>query len=231
MQKLSRSQSYMTKNDFVYQSLRDAIMNCELKPGTRLVIQNIADQFGVSIIPVREALRLLHSEDLVTHTAHIGSIVSPISRDSIAETFTLKEGLEGVTTRIAVERMTSSHLQKLEELTRQMDMVLKNQTYEQWSALNTEFHDTFTQITEMPTVIEISKRVLDKWNRIRRYYFDHVLVHRLVSSQAEHHGIMDAVRKGDAAMAEQLAREHNRHALAGYLEYLSTQTESEDTGN
>src|ERR1700730_8063472 len=95
-----------TKQMFVYQTLRDAIMRCELKPGQRLVTDGIARQLSVSHIPVREALQLLQAEGLVDNIAHTGASVAPISRDSIVETFTVLEGLEVVATRTAAERMS-----------------------------------------------------------------------------------------------------------------------------
>lgn len=226
MSRLSKSSSniHVTKNEFVYNALREAIMNCELQPGERLIIQDVADRFGLSIIPVREALRLLNFEDLVVHKPHVGSIVAPISKESIIETFTLKESLEGVATRIAVGRFDSEHLNKLEKIVSEMDAVLQNQTYEMWGSHNTQFHATFTEVTEMPMLIEISNRVLDKWNRIRRYYFKQVLVHRLIESQEEHHLILKAAQQRDAERAELLVKQHNRNALAAYMEYLSEQT-------
>src|ERR671930_886577 len=95
-----------TKQMFVYHTLRDAIMRCELLPGQRLVTDTIARQLSVSHIPVREALQLLQAEGLVENIAHAGASVAPISRDSIVETFTVLEGLELVATRTAAQRMT-----------------------------------------------------------------------------------------------------------------------------
>ena len=83
--KLAASSSragHLTKQQFVYTTLRESIIRCELSPGTRLVIDDLARQFKVSIIPVREALRLLQSEGLVLSVAHVGATVAPISRAS-----------------------------------------------------------------------------------------------------------------------------------------------------
>ena len=97
---------YRTKQEFVYETLRDAIMRCELGPGQRLVIDELARRLEVSAIPVREALQLLQSEGLVANVPHVGATVSLISRESIAEVFSVMEGLEIVATRSAAERMT-----------------------------------------------------------------------------------------------------------------------------
>ena len=99
---------HLTKQQFVYTTLRESIIRCELGPGTRLVIDDLARQFKVSIIPVREALRLLQSEGLVLSVAHVGATVAPIARASVVEVFTLLEGLEVVAARIAAERATAA---------------------------------------------------------------------------------------------------------------------------
>ncbi|MGH2411737.1 MAG: GntR family transcriptional regulator [Chloroflexota bacterium] len=114
-----------TKQMFVYRTLRDAILRCELPPGQRLVTDVIARQLSVSHIPVRQALQLLQAEGLVDNIANAGASVAPISRDSIVETFTVLEGLEIVSTRAAAERMTEEQEAKLAAIVVEMDEVLR----------------------------------------------------------------------------------------------------------
>ena len=78
------SRPHVTKQQYVYATLRDAIILCELRPGERLVIDDLARRLDISIIPVREALRQLEAEGLVLNVAHVGATVAPISRQSIA---------------------------------------------------------------------------------------------------------------------------------------------------
>ena len=87
------STTHLTKQQYAYETLRASILKSELAPGTRLVIDDLARRFEISIIPVREALRLLQSEGLVVSVAHVGATVAPISRESVTEVFTLLEGL------------------------------------------------------------------------------------------------------------------------------------------
>ena len=208
--------SFNTKQEFVYQALRDAIMRCELPPGHRLVIQAIADEYQVSPIPVREALRLLNSENLVEHRPHIGAVVAPITSSSVVEIFTLKEGLEAVTARVAVEKLTSDKMAEIETILEKMDATLRDERYEDWGDLNAAFHEAFAAATEMPMLIEMNRRVLDRWNRVRRYFFKEVVVHRLFQSQEEHHEIVQAARNGDGEAAERLVKAHNQGALRDY---------------
>ena len=110
MQAPPLTQCPATKQAFVYQTLHSAIMRGELAPGARLRTGDIAQRLGVSVIPVREALQMLHSERLVESAPHVGARVARISRDSIIEVFTVMEGLELVATRTAAERMTPTHI-------------------------------------------------------------------------------------------------------------------------
>lgn len=209
-----------TKQQFVYRTLRAAIIRCELPPGERLVIDELARRFELSIIPVREALRLLQSEGLVTNVPHVGVTVAPVSRESILEVFTVLEGLELVATRAAAERASERDLAGLAEIVAQMDSALGSAAYEQWAELNTRFHLAISELAAMPMLQEMMQRTLDRWDRIRRYYFKGVLVHRADQAQAEHHDLLAQIEARDLPRLEQTIRQHNQGAFASYTAYL-----------
>ena len=124
-----------------------AIIRCELAPGERLVIDELARRYEVSIIPVREALRLLQSEGLVVSVAHVGATVAPISRDSVLEVFTLLEGLELVATprrgrRARRPRISTRSRSSSTRWTR------RSQTGapQRWADLNTRFHLAISRV-------------------------------------------------------------------------------------
>lgn len=215
-----------TKQEFVYQTLRSAIMHGELAPGERLRTEDIAQRLGVSLIPVREALQLLQSERLVESTPHVGARVARISHASIIEVFTVMEGLELVATRTAAERMTPAHAQELASLLAAMDAALASGNYNEWSELNTQFHRAIAGMTNMPMLQEMTDRALGQWDRVRRYYLKDVLVHRLTQAQDEHRAIVQAMGDQNYALLEQLVTQHNQSALAAYTEYLSNATMS-----
>lgn len=211
---------YQTKQEMVYHILRNSIMHCALPPGQRLVIEDIANQLKVSHIPVREALQLLQSEGLVITIPHTGATVAPIERESLVEIFTLTEGLELIATRIATTRLTPSSLDNLKSLVAQMDAALQVNDYEHWADLNTRFHRTIAHITGMSMLQEMTERVLDHWDRVRRYFFKSVLLHRVEQAQQEHHAIVDAMQARDYAQLEHLVKRHNQGALAAYMERI-----------
>lgn len=215
---------HRTKQEFVYRTLRDAIVKCELAPGERMVIDDLARRLEVSSIPVREALQLLQSEGLVLMVPHVGATVAPLSRESITEVFTVMEGLEIVATRAATERATPEDLAALEEMVGQMDAALATSAHEQWGNLNTRFHAAICRMTGMPMLQEMMERALDRWDRVRRYFFTGVLVHRAEQAQREHHALLDAMRRKAYDRLEDTIREHNRGALADYTAFLDAPT-------
>jgi DNA-binding GntR family transcriptional regulator len=225
----TRETRHRTKQEFVYSTLREAIMTCELRPGERLVIDELARQLEVSAIPVREALQLLQSEGLVQSVPHVGATVAPISHDSIREVFTVLEGLEIVATRGAAERARPEDLEALTEIVAAMDRALAESDHEQWADLNTRFHLTISRLAAMPMLQEMMERALDHWERLRRFYFSGVLVHRVEQAQQEHHGLLEAIKARDLSRLEDTIRQHNRGALASYTAYLQDGGEKRST--
>ena len=215
------SARYQTKQELVYHTLRDAIMHGDLAPGERLIIEDIAHQLRVSPIPVREALQLLQAERLVENIPHVGATVARISRASLAEIFTVLEGLEIVGTRAAAQRMTPGEFQELESLLAQMNAAVETGQHHEWADLNTSFHRMIGRITAMPMLQEMTERVLGHWDRVRRHFIRDVLFQRIEQAQEEHHAILHAIQERDYPRLEHLIKKHNQGALAAYTAYLS----------
>jgi DNA-binding GntR family transcriptional regulator len=211
---------HQTKQEFVYRTLRHALLTCELKPGERLVIDDLARRLGVSIIPVREALQMLQSEGLVVNVPHVGAAAAPLSRESIVDVFTVLEGLEVVATRLLAERGSPAVVQSLEPIVRAMDAAADEGRFENWADLNTQFHLAISAATELPLLQEMTERLLGRWDRIRRHYFNGVLSHRVGAAQAEHRNILAALEAHDLARLQGEVQRHNRCALEAYLRYL-----------
>jgi DNA-binding GntR family transcriptional regulator len=211
---------YRTKQEFVCRMLRDAIMKCEIPPGQRLVIDELARRLDVSAIPVREALQVLQSEGLVTNVPHVGATVTPISLESIEEVFTVLEGLEIVATRAAALRMSAEDAELLEKITAGMDEALAAGRLEEWADLNSRFHLAISRMSAMPMLREMTERVVARWDRLRRYYLNGVLVHRVQQAQEEHRAILAAMKAQDFPALERTVKQHNQGAALAYAEHV-----------
>jgi DNA-binding GntR family transcriptional regulator len=198
-----------------YDVLRASIMRCELKPGDRLIIDDISRQLGVSHIPVREALHQLQSDGLVITVPHAGATVAPISPTDVFQIFSLMEGLERVALRIAATRVTPEDLDRLRAQVAEMDTARANNDGESWGALNSGFHRDIARIADMHLLVEFTDRTLDQWDRVRRYY--NILSARIGRAQTQHHELIEALETQDISRLEQLATDHNREALDAYL--------------
>jgi DNA-binding GntR family transcriptional regulator len=212
---------HRTKQEFAYRTLRDAIIRCALRPGQRLVIDDLARQLDVSAIPVREALQLLQSEGLVVTVPHVGTTVAPVSRESIVDVFTALEGLEIVATRAVAERARPEDLETIAALVSEMDDAVASGRHEDWADLNTRFHQTISALSGLPLLQDLTHRVLDRWDLVRRFYFQGVLMVRMEQAQQEHREILAALRARDMATLHALVQRHNQGALASYLSYVS----------
>ena len=211
---------HRTKQEFVYRTLREAILRCELQPGERLVIDDLARRLNVSIIPVREALQMLQAESLVQVVPHVGTSVTPVSRESIIDVFVVLEGLEVSASRLVAGRGRPADIALLAGQVEAMDAALAANDREEWAALNRRFHLTISELPGLDLVKDLTAKVLDRWDRLRRFYFKGVLAHRVEQAQVEHHQILEAMRACDLAALQSMVRRHNQGALQAYLSYL-----------
>ena len=201
-----------TKEQYAYSVLRGAILNCELAPGEKLIIDRLSIEMGLSQIPIRAAIQRLHSEGLVVISPHASASVAHLPLEKIDEVFALLESLERTAFRIAAEKRTESDLVSLTELVQQMDTTITVPVAIGWLPFNSAFHRRIAAITAMPLLIDFTNRSLDEWERISHYYFANVTSTRLPQAQAEHHQIIALLRARDAIALETLAATHNREA-------------------
>jgi DNA-binding GntR family transcriptional regulator len=176
----------------------------------------------VSTIPVREALQMLQSEGLTVNVPHVGATVAPVSRASVTDVFTTLEGLELVATRLVAERAAPGDIHVLEMIVHHMDVAVNAKRYEDWAALNTQFHLTLGELPGLPLLHEMTARVLDHWHRVRRYFFKGVLLHRVERAQREHRDLLAALQARDLDAVARVVHEHNAGALQAYMSYLDT---------
>jgi len=101
-----------------------------------------------------------------------------------------------------------------------MDAAIAAHDYGRWAALNSDLHRPLNEIARMPLLREMTDRVLSRWERLRRHYFQGVLVPRVVQAQGEHHELLGALIRRDPDGAEQIVRAHNQAAQAAYADYL-----------
>jgi DNA-binding GntR family transcriptional regulator len=215
---MRRLNAVRSKKDLVVAEIREAILNGELAPGARLVIDDLAEKLGVSSIPVREALQQLHGDGYIVFEPFIGARVAEIAAESIVEVFTLLEAMEVTSGRRACGRLTPEELTELEAIVTRMDALTSNA--EAWSQENRHFHEFICARAGTQLVAGLISKVLDHWDRLHRHFLKEVFVRHLQVAQQQHWQILRAIRTGDPDEVESLVRKHNQSALRAYQDYL-----------
>lgn len=210
---------FQTKEEYVYNLLREAILNGRFAPGERLVMDHLSKELGVSPIPIRGALQRLQTEGLVEITPHSGAVVSRISREEISEIFLLLEALEELAFRQAAEHARPNDLDELRVLLVEMDeaarIAVETGDVEPWANANDRFHRAVAALSGMKLLTELTGRALDQWARLRRS-FQPTFAARIKEAQEDHRRMVDMLAAGDASNLAALAVEHNRNARRAY---------------
>jgi DNA-binding GntR family transcriptional regulator len=192
----------------VQQMLLEAILTRVLVPGERLLIDEIAAHFGISKIPVREAVKALVVSGWLESMPRRGTYVRTLSEQELGEVFEMRRMLEPYAARKAAERRTPEHLAELRELITEGNESIRQKDIVSNSRVNSRFHTVIAEAVGNRIICESLK---DLQSRIRRYYVELDWKVRR-DSFAEHRRIYEAIRDKDADRAEKLTNEHLDHA-------------------
>lgn len=205
-------------HELVAAVLREAIAAGVLRANQPLPQDEIASQLRVSHIPVREALRQLQSEGLVTYQPNRGAAVAALTSDEIREIYEIRVILESAALRRAVPRLTVAQLEQAREI---LDRAEQARDGAAWGALDVEFHQLIYFLDDRPRLGEMIAGLL---RRVDRYWLSHglMLTHR-AEFDREHRALLSAVERRDADAAATLLREH----LSGAAEHLVAELEAD----
>jgi DNA-binding GntR family transcriptional regulator len=143
--------------DRAYQELRGAILEGHLPAGSRLVEAQLAEQLGVSRLPVREALIQLEADGLAVRQRGRGTFVPSLSADDVREVYSLRAALEALAFRLAREHLSDENIQSLQALINKMEQAAAAGNVTKLSALEVEFHGLIVRLSG-------HRRVLSVWN-------------------------------------------------------------------
>jgi len=195
--------------------LREQIFSKLLAPGSWLDEQSLAEQFGISRTPMREAIKVLASEGLVTIKIRRGAYVTEVARKDLEQIFTILSLLEGEAARETATKATEEELNQLDYWHHLLEKAAADRDIEQFFEINGKFHELIQEIAGnrwMNGVIADLRKVLKLHRRESL-----TSTGRLQNSLIEHRAILNALLKRDQAGAESAMRQH----LARGLEALS----------
>ena len=204
-------------SDHVLASLRDAIRSGALPDGTELNQMSLAAHYGISRVPIREALMQLQAEGWITARHHHRAVVRGISSDRIAEMIELRLTLECTLLEYAVPRMTAASIARLDAVCNEMEQCTD---HDAWLRANSAFHHVLYEVANRPATLEMLEQISSQVERYIRSKGSTLARER--EALAEHRAIVDAVRAGSIAQTQELMRGHIGHTLARFREESTT---------
>lgn len=200
----SARESSVTAQELVLTAVREAILGGVVPPGARLRQEELAELFGTSRIPVREALRALEYEGLVTSEPHRGFTVTSLDADDVEEVYDLRIVLEGHALRLAVPLLTDDDLSELGQL---YDEMTTAATPDEQLAAREHFYLRLYSVSGRPRLVGLIARLRQEVARALRWP-------TLQHAPSIHQAFFEAVRMGDADRAvTQLSAHYRRTAL------------------
>jgi DNA-binding GntR family transcriptional regulator len=215
---------YRTETQKISDALRDAIIRGEFRSGERLPQRKIAEKYDSTTIVVREALRLLENEHLVSIEPRFGAMVREITPKILKERYIVREALEGMAARLAALNMTDLYKKRLYAIAEECDKNLMSDAidYREKAQLHQQFHDILLDMTEC-----------EELNRLLR----NIYLNTIILSNAyhvdwskdvprTHTRLVDVLVQGDPDKAEQAMRQHVRNGMDMELESLMRMREN-----
>lgn len=212
-----------TKSSFIYQRLKQNILDGRLKPGEKLAASKLAHSFGVSVIPLREAFNLLIAEGLLTNIPHRGTYVTEIEVSRLKEIFPIAAVLEGYAAREAAVLLRQKDFHSLSKLLQQMEQARTNHEYARMSDLHREFHMTIYRASANQHLLKL---IDDLWQRSARPRVFGLVPVRAFQSIQEHAQILEALKRRDKSEAERLIIQQKNKASRAIIRTLE---KNEDT--
>jgi DNA-binding GntR family transcriptional regulator len=203
--------AFRTKNVAVYEELRQDIIDGKLKPGQKIIMSEIAKKYGLSEIPVREAVRRLESDGFVNFTPHVGAVVTEIDEKEFIEIYLIRIELEALATRLAVPYVSDKDVEYLTRINQEMETAIEKKSYEKLGNLNRKFHLRIYQSAPYPY---LNNMLRDLWEKAERTQSVFAYVpERAEASVKEHINIINALKKKDAELAEKLVKSQKNKTM------------------
>lgn len=197
---------YLPLRDVVFNTLRQGILRGLLPPGLRLMEIQLAKQLGVSRTPVREAIRMLELEGLVTTIPRKGAEVAEITPKDLQDVLEVRCALEALAVELACKTITDEDLHKLRAVLGKFRHLVPNGDVSQLAECDVEFHDIIIQSTQNKRLIQLLNNLREQMYRYRLEYLKDFSTHQLLIK--EHETILDCLEQRNVEGAKNIIRAH-----------------------
>lgn len=217
---------YKSLGEVVFDYLRDAIMNGDLKPDERLMENTIAEQLGVSRTPVREAMKKLEKENFITVVPRKGAYVSKVTAKDILDVLEVRRVLEGFASKLAAERMNNKEKKDLKKCYEKFNIHLEKLNVKGMIEKDREFHDLIFSATKNNKLIDLVKSLHEQFHRFRLIYFYEYSNYGNI--QERHKNILQAIEEGNSVDAKRFAEAHVEEIAKAVIEWAERESEKNE---
>lgn len=198
--------AFLPLRDVVFNTLREAILKGDLKPGERLMELKLADKLGVSRTPIREAIRMLEQEGLAVTIPRRGAEVAKMTLKGMEDVLEVREALDELAAQVACKRMTKEQLERLMKVKEEFENSIKTGDIRKIAQSDVKFHDVIYEATGNPKLVSLLNNLREQMYRYRvEYLKDSKNYSKLI---AEHEAIVEALKKRDGASVTVAMHEH-----------------------
>ena len=197
---------FLPLRDVVFNTLRQAILTGELKPGERLMEIHLANRLGVSRTPIREAIRKLELEGLVTMIPRRGAEVAQITEKSMNDVLEVRRALDALCVELACDRITDGELEQLKLACEGFEQAIKTQDAKKIAHADVALHDIIVQATGNQRLIQLVLNLSEQMYRYRFEYIKDTSQHQNLIE--EHRIIYQSIVNKEKETAAQAARTH-----------------------
>lgn len=211
---------YLPLRDVVFNTLRQAILRGELKPGERLMEIQLANKLGVSRTPIREALRKLELEGLVNMVPRKGAEVADITEKSLRDVLEVRKALEELSVQLACEKITEEEIEELKRVAERFKDTLDDQDVTKIAEADVAFHDVIYTATDNQKLILLLNNLHEQMYRYRVEYLKKEEAYPQLI--AEHEELIDNISKRNKEEATRIMCEHIDNQVATVINVIHT---------
>lgn len=213
-----------TTPDHIADALREAIFAGVFEDGEELNQVELAEHFGVSRVPLREAMRQLQAEGLISVEAHRRAIVTGLTPDTLVEMFDLRNLLESYLLELAIPNIGKTELEQLREICDDMEVT---SDHVEWLTLNREFHRNLYRPAGRAFTLSLVGQLTGKAQRYLSLWSAGKGIDRVDDANREHRKILAAVKTGDGDTAVEVLKTHVSHTRERVEAMFAARSEEE----
>lgn len=209
---------YLPLRDVVFNTLRQAILRGELKPGERLMEIQLANKLGVSRTPIREAIRKLELEGLVLMIPRKGAEVAEITEKNLRDVLEVRGALEELAVRLACDRIDKEGIENLKTAAKDFEFVLDSEDITRIAEADVAFHDVIYLATDNERLIQLLNNLREQMYRYRVEYLKQKEWHPKLL--AEHQEMISAIENRETDKAASITSQHIDNQVEAVIDIL-----------